>query len=180
MQHKKGSPMGTVWMLRSIPSTLSSLKGAVAPTWPCHLLYLPFHHPLVGRKYQLCAVWEPPFCQPPANLSLAPCRMKKEEDSLTIFGVAERDQGSYTCVASTELDQDLAKAYLTVLGNGHHPHPHRQPFSLLPSSQSSCERWAVPGGCLVSSSQVQGPLQVSGLGGCRSPASRGGRFGVGS
>lgn len=42
--------------------------------------------------------------------------MKKEEDSLTIFGVAERDQGSYTCVASTELDQDLAKAYLTVLG----------------------------------------------------------------
>ena len=43
--------------------------------------------------------------------------MKKEEDSLTIFGVAERDQGSYTCVASTELDQDLAKAYLTVLGN---------------------------------------------------------------
>lgn len=44
--------------------------------------------------------------------------MKKEEDSLTIFGVAERDQGSYTCVASTELDQDLAKAYLTVLGNG--------------------------------------------------------------
>ncbi|EQB78149.1 neurofascin isoform 1-like protein [Camelus ferus] len=44
-------------------------------------------------------------------------RMKKEEDSLTIFGVAERDQGSYTCVASTELDQDLAKAYLTVLDN---------------------------------------------------------------
>lgn len=47
--------------------------------------------------------------------------MKKEEDSLTIFGVAERDQGSYTCVASTELDQDLAKAHLTVLGN------HRRP-----------------------------------------------------
>ncbi|XP_057582831.1 neurofascin isoform X2 [Hippopotamus amphibius kiboko] len=44
-------------------------------------------------------------------------RMKKEEDSLTIFGVAERDQGSYTCVASTELDQDLAKAYLTVLAD---------------------------------------------------------------
>ncbi|XP_060034663.1 neurofascin isoform X11 [Erinaceus europaeus] len=44
-------------------------------------------------------------------------RMKKEEDSLTIFGVAERDQGSYTCVASTDLDQDLAKAYLTVLAD---------------------------------------------------------------
>uniref|UniRef100_A0A8D0XD64 Neurofascin n=1 Tax=Sus scrofa TaxID=9823 RepID=A0A8D0XD64_PIG len=47
--------------------------------------------------------------------------MKKEEDSLTIFGVAERDQGSYTCVASTELDQDLAKAYLTVLGRPDRP-----------------------------------------------------------
>uniref|UniRef100_A0A2K6F9X9 Neurofascin n=1 Tax=Propithecus coquereli TaxID=379532 RepID=A0A2K6F9X9_PROCO len=44
-------------------------------------------------------------------------RMKKEDDSLTIFGVAERDQGSYTCIASTELDQDLAKAYLTVLAD---------------------------------------------------------------
>ncbi|XP_059136139.1 neurofascin isoform X6 [Peromyscus eremicus] len=48
-------------------------------------------------------------------------RMKKEEDSLTIFGVAERDQGSYTCMASTELDQDLAKAYLTVLGRPDRP-----------------------------------------------------------
>ncbi|KAM9212193.1 neurofascin isoform 2-T2 [Dugong dugon] len=44
-------------------------------------------------------------------------RMKKEDDSLTIFGVAERDQGSYTCIASTELDKDLAKAYLTVLAD---------------------------------------------------------------
>ncbi|XP_032936245.1 neurofascin isoform X18 [Catharus ustulatus] len=42
-------------------------------------------------------------------------RMKKEEEGLTIFGVTERDQGDYTCVASTELDKDAAKAYLTVL-----------------------------------------------------------------
>lgn len=42
--------------------------------------------------------------------------MKKEDDGLTIYGVAERDQGDYTCVASTELDKDSAKAYLTVLG----------------------------------------------------------------
>ncbi|XP_063811301.1 neurofascin isoform X10 [Pseudophryne corroboree] len=41
-------------------------------------------------------------------------RMKKEDDALTIFGVAEKDQGSYTCVAKTELDQDFAKAYLTI------------------------------------------------------------------
>lgn len=42
--------------------------------------------------------------------------MKKEEDGLTIFGVTEKNQGDYTCVASTELDKDSAKAYLTVLG----------------------------------------------------------------
>ncbi|CAH2221186.1 neurofascin isoform X15 [Pelobates cultripes] len=42
-------------------------------------------------------------------------RMKKEEDALTIFGVAEKDQGAYTCLAKTELDQDFAKAYLTIL-----------------------------------------------------------------
>ncbi|XP_071993638.1 neurofascin isoform X4 [Engystomops pustulosus] len=41
-------------------------------------------------------------------------RMSKEGDALTIFGVAERDQGAYTCVARTELDQDFAKAYLTI------------------------------------------------------------------
>ncbi|NXG79065.1 NFASC protein, partial [Baryphthengus martii] len=48
-------------------------------------------------------------------------RMKKEDDGLTIYGVAERDQGDYTCVASTELDKDSAKAYLTVLGKATRP-----------------------------------------------------------
>lgn len=43
--------------------------------------------------------------------------MKKEDDGLTIHGVAEKDQGDYTCIASTELDKDSAKAHLTVLGN---------------------------------------------------------------
>ncbi|XP_053104144.1 neurofascin isoform X13 [Hemicordylus capensis] len=42
-------------------------------------------------------------------------RIKKEEDGLTIYGVAEKDQGYYTCVASTELDRDSARAHLTVL-----------------------------------------------------------------
>ncbi|KAM7082310.1 neurofascin isoform 3-T3 [Ciconia maguari] len=42
-------------------------------------------------------------------------RMKKEDDGLTIYGVSEKDQGDYTCIASTELDKDSAKAYLTVL-----------------------------------------------------------------
>lgn len=43
--------------------------------------------------------------------------MKKDEDGLTIYGVSEKDQGYYTCVASTELDRDTARAHLTVLGN---------------------------------------------------------------
>ncbi|XP_065596530.1 neurofascin isoform X6 [Cyrtonyx montezumae] len=42
-------------------------------------------------------------------------RVKKEDDGLTIYGATEKDQGDYTCVASTELDKDSAKAYLTVL-----------------------------------------------------------------
>ncbi|XP_048352412.1 neurofascin isoform X9 [Sphaerodactylus townsendi] len=42
-------------------------------------------------------------------------RMKKDEDGLTIYGVSEKDQGYYTCVASTELDRDTARAHLTVL-----------------------------------------------------------------
>ncbi|XP_061488180.1 neurofascin isoform X6 [Rhineura floridana] len=42
-------------------------------------------------------------------------RIRKEEDDLMIHGVAEKDQGYYTCVASTELDRDAARAHLTVL-----------------------------------------------------------------
>ncbi|KFQ47140.1 Neurofascin, partial [Nestor notabilis] len=52
-------------------------------------------------------------------------RMKKEDDGLTIYGVAEKDQGDYTCVASTELDKDSAKAYLTVLGKAVLKRPDR-------------------------------------------------------
>ncbi|XP_004375301.1 neurofascin isoform X7 [Trichechus manatus latirostris] len=67
-------------------------------------------------------------------------RMKKEDDSLTIFGVAERDQGSYTCIASTELDKDLAKAYLTVLGNCRCSYWHRPPSPTPP--QQPGKQWA--------------------------------------
>ncbi|XP_075469849.1 neurofascin isoform X13 [Ascaphus truei] len=48
-------------------------------------------------------------------------RMKKEDDGLTIFGVAEKDQGAYTCMANTDLDQDFAKAYLTILETSSSP-----------------------------------------------------------
>ncbi|XP_074833373.1 neurofascin isoform X2 [Carettochelys insculpta] len=48
-------------------------------------------------------------------------RMKKEDDGLIIYGVAEKDQGDYTCVASTELDKDSAKAYLKVLERPERP-----------------------------------------------------------
>lgn len=83
------------------------------------------HPPLQGESRQCPGLPPAPTVCPLALLPTppwCPCRMKKEDDSLTIFGVAERDQGSYTCVASTELDQDLAKAYLTVLGNCHRSH----------------------------------------------------------
>ncbi|XP_060628937.2 neurofascin isoform X15 [Anolis sagrei] len=42
-------------------------------------------------------------------------RIRKEDDGLTIYGVSEKDQGYYTCVASTELDKDTARAHLTIL-----------------------------------------------------------------
>ncbi|XP_039392168.1 neurofascin isoform X9 [Mauremys reevesii] len=48
-------------------------------------------------------------------------RMKKEDDGLIIYGIAEKDQGDYTCVASTELDKDSAKAFLTVLERPERP-----------------------------------------------------------
>ncbi|XP_054837805.1 neurofascin isoform X11 [Eublepharis macularius] len=48
-------------------------------------------------------------------------RMKKDEDGLTIYGVSEKDQGYYTCVASTELDRDTARAHLTVLARPDRP-----------------------------------------------------------
>ncbi|XP_032648365.1 neurofascin isoform X12 [Chelonoidis abingdonii] len=48
-------------------------------------------------------------------------RMKKEDEGLIIYGVAEKDQGDYMCVASTELDKDSAKAFLTVLERPERP-----------------------------------------------------------
>ncbi|XP_061488179.1 neurofascin isoform X5 [Rhineura floridana] len=48
-------------------------------------------------------------------------RIRKEEDDLMIHGVAEKDQGYYTCVASTELDRDAARAHLTVLERPERP-----------------------------------------------------------
>lgn len=37
-------------------------------------------------------------------------------DSLTILHVTESDEGTYTCVMNTTLDQDSASAQLTVVG----------------------------------------------------------------
>ncbi|XP_058859591.1 neurofascin-like isoform X21 [Acipenser ruthenus] len=42
-------------------------------------------------------------------------RVKKDEESMTIRNVNENDEGLYTCVVSTELDEDSATARLTVL-----------------------------------------------------------------
>ncbi|XP_042563799.1 neurofascin homolog (chicken) a isoform X5 [Clupea harengus] len=42
-------------------------------------------------------------------------RMKKDEESLTITNINEGDQGTYTCLVKTEIDEDSASARLTVL-----------------------------------------------------------------
>ncbi|XP_038145088.1 neurofascin homolog (chicken) a isoform X1 [Cyprinodon tularosa] len=42
-------------------------------------------------------------------------RVKIDKDSLTISSVSEEDEGLYTCIAQTEIDQDAASARLTVL-----------------------------------------------------------------
>lgn len=44
------------------------------------------------------------------------CRLKKDDESLTIHNVNEGDEGSYTCTVKSEIDQDSASARLTVLG----------------------------------------------------------------
>ncbi|KAM4646131.1 neurofascin isoform 5-T5 [Amazona ochrocephala] len=68
-------------------------------------------------------------------------RMKKEDDGLTIYGVAEKDQGDYTCVASTELDKDSAKAYLTVLERPDRP----QDLELTDLAERSVRLTWIPG-----------------------------------
>ncbi|XP_043572412.1 neurofascin homolog (chicken) a isoform X13 [Chiloscyllium plagiosum] len=70
-----------------------------------------------------------------------PWRMKKDEDSLTIINVSERDEGIYTCVASTELDSDSAKARLTVLDR---PDPPRDLELTDPADRSIRLTW-IPG-----------------------------------
>ncbi|CDQ95098.1 unnamed protein product [Oncorhynchus mykiss] len=43
-------------------------------------------------------------------------RFLVDTDSLTINEVTEEDEGTYTCVMNTTLDQDSASAMLTVVG----------------------------------------------------------------
>uniref|UniRef100_A0A3B3Q9I2 Neural cell adhesion molecule L1 n=1 Tax=Paramormyrops kingsleyae TaxID=1676925 RepID=A0A3B3Q9I2_9TELE len=52
-------------------------------------------------------------------------RLKKEEDSLSIFNVLDSDEGTYSCTAKTELDEDFASARLTVLGYDSFPSSNR-------------------------------------------------------
>ncbi|XP_029429711.1 neurofascin isoform X7 [Rhinatrema bivittatum] len=68
-------------------------------------------------------------------------RMKKEEGALTIHGVAEKDQGMYMCVASTDLDQDSASAHLTVQDK---PEPPRD-LELTDLAERSARLTWIPG-----------------------------------
>lgn len=51
-----------------------------------------------------------------SSASPSPTRLKKDEVSLTIPNVNEGDEGTYTCTATSEIDEDSASARLTVLG----------------------------------------------------------------
>lgn len=44
------------------------------------------------------------------------CRFVVGKDRLTIDDVTEDDEGTYTCVTTTILDEDSASARLTVVG----------------------------------------------------------------
>jgi len=44
------------------------------------------------------------------------CRFEVGSDSLTIHDVTDEDEGTYTCIRNTTLDQDSARATLTVVG----------------------------------------------------------------
>lgn len=47
-------------------------------------------------------------------------RFDVDTDSLTIKDVTDGDEGTYTCIMNTTLDQDSASAMLTVVGTSMH------------------------------------------------------------
>ncbi|XP_072564543.1 neurofascin homolog (chicken) a isoform X17 [Paramormyrops kingsleyae] len=65
-------------------------------------------------------------------------RLKKEEDSLSIFNVLDSDEGTYSCTAKTELDEDFASARLTVLDR---PDPPKDLELSDPSERSVRLTW---------------------------------------
>ena len=58
-------------------------------------------------------------------LSLCPCRVKREEEYLSILDVQNSDEGTYTCSVKTDLDQDSSSARLIVLGRHTQAHTHK-------------------------------------------------------
>ena len=49
-------------------------------------------------------------------ITLSTLRYVVDAESLTIRDVTEADEGTYTCMMNTSLDQDSASAMLTVVG----------------------------------------------------------------
>ncbi|XP_073771533.1 neurofascin homolog (chicken) a isoform X32 [Danio rerio] len=68
-------------------------------------------------------------------------RLKKDDESLTIYNVNPDDGGTYTCTAKTEIDEDTASARLTVTGR---PDPPQDLELSDPSARSVRLTW-VPG-----------------------------------
>ena len=63
--------------------------------------------------------------------------MKKDEESLTITNINEGDQGTYTCLVKTEIDEDSASARLTVLGTHTHTHTKKNFDPRFPNNKNN-------------------------------------------
>ncbi|XP_073682341.1 neurofascin homolog (chicken) a isoform X2 [Garra rufa] len=68
-------------------------------------------------------------------------RLRKDDESMTIYNVNPEDGGTYTCIAKTEIDEDSASARLTVTGR---PDPPQDLELSDPSARSVRLTW-VPG-----------------------------------
>ncbi|XP_063071451.1 neurofascin homolog (chicken) a [Engraulis encrasicolus] len=84
------------------PEHLSSTRGATA-RFNCRIK----HDPSLSIQVTWLKNGEP--------LNLAFWRMKRDDESLSIYNINEGDEGTYTCRVTTELDEDSASARLTVL-----------------------------------------------------------------
>lgn len=115
------------WALRS--SVKSNTTHPSFPPWPgskttgsclmmrgtkTHRRGIYFISTLVHHEKKQCKLGEKKNAASPLWYSVI--RFVVDTDSLTIKDVTDGDEGTYTCIMNTTLDQDSASAMLTVVG----------------------------------------------------------------